>query len=334
MTHRGRQPVVLAGDIGGTKTNLGLFRMGKKRPVPKVIETYSSPQAPNLEDIVARFLKKHPASVAGACFGVAGPVRNGYCKTTNLPWDVSEKRLKTRFGFHQVRLVNDLTATAYAIPLLRGRELFHLNPGKKAKGENLGLIAPGTGLGMALLVWHMGLYTPVPSEGGHSDFAPQNDHEMALWQYLHVRVGHVSVERVLSGPGLFIIYCWLKFTGQHPEPEWLAKEMNKDDPARVISEAALVKKDPLCVKALDLFVSILGAAAGNLALTGLTRGGMYLGGGIVPKVLPKLQEGSFMNAFVNKGRFRPLLEQTPVRVILNDKAALLGAAYKAFAPSL
>jgi len=333
MVHFKNQAMVLAGDIGGTKTNLGLFRAGKKRPVPDVIESYPSQEASNLEDIVEEFLERHPVSVAGACFGVAGPVKNGRCKITNLPWDISERKLKNRFGFGRVRLINDLSAMAYAVPLLTGRELFSLNKGKKSKGESLGLIAPGTGLGMALLVWRDGKYIPVPSEGGHSDFAPQNKAEIALWQYLHVRVGHVSVERVLSGPGLFIIYCWLKFTGQATEPTWLAEKMNEDDPAKVISEAALVEKEPLCVKALDLFISVLGAAAGNLALTGLTRGGMYLGGGIAPKVLQKLREGLFMEAFVNKGRFRPLLEQTPVRVILNDKAALLGAAHGALPTS-
>lgn len=334
MARPRKQRMVLAGDIGGTKTNLGLFVMGKKRPVLKVIETHPSRQAPDLASIVEKFLGTHNVSIASACFGVAGPVKNGRCRTTNLPWDVSERKLKNRFGFRRVRLINDLTATAYAIPLLTGRELFSLNQGRKSKGENLGLIAPGTGLGMALLVWNDGNYMPVPSEGGHSDFAPQNKAELALWQYLHVRVGHVSVERVLSGPGLFIIYCWLKFTGQESEPAWLADRMNQDDPSKVISEAALTEKEPLCVKALDLFVSILGATAGNLALTGLTRGGIYLGGGIAPKILPKLQEGLFMTAFVNKGRFRPLLEVMPVRVILNDKAALFGAAFRAFTPSL
>lgn len=330
MTHPGNQPIVLAGDIGGTKTNLGLFRMGKKRPVPKVIETYSSRQASNLAFIVEKFLGKHQVSIASACFGVAGPVKNGRCKITNLPWDVSERKLKNRFGWDRVRVINDLTATAYAVPLLTGRELFSLNQGKKSRCESMGLIAPGTGLGMALLVCKDGNYTPVPSEGGHSDFAPQNEGEIALWHYLHVRVGHVSVERVLSGPGLFIIYCWLKFTGQGSEPTWLAKRMNEDDPSKVITGAALVEQEPLCVKALDLFLSILGATAGNLALTGLTRGGIYIGGGIATKILPKLQEGLFMKTFVDKGRFEGLLHEIPVRVILNDKAALLGAAYRAF----
>jgi glucokinase len=191
----------------------------------------------------------------------------------------------------------------------------------------MGLIAPGTGLGMALMVWKDGNYVSMPSEGGHSDLAPQNETEVALWKYLHVRLGHVSVERVLSGPGLFITYCWLKFTGQGSEPAWLAQRMNEDDPSKVISELALVEKEPLCVKTLDLFVSILGATAGNLALTGLTMGGIYIGGGIAPKILPKLGEALFIKAFVDKGRFTGLLQSIPVRVILNDKAALLGAAH-------
>jgi glucokinase len=331
VTYSKDKTMVLAGDIGGTKTYLGLFRRGKRRPLLKVLETYSSRKAPNLESIIDDFLKRHPASLASACFGIAGPVKNGRCKTTNLPWDVSERKIKNRFGWHRVRLINDLTAAACAVPLLTKRELFPLNQRKTTRRENLGLIAPGTGLGMALLVWENGHYIPVPSEGGHSDFAPNNDVEAALWQYLHQRVGHVSVERVLSGPGLFIIYCWLKYTGREAEPAWLAQRINEADPSRVISEAAVEEKEPLCVKTLDLFVSILGGAAGNLALTGLTKGGIYLGGGISPQILPKLQEDIFMHAFTNKGRFKGLLHEIPVHVILNDKAALLGAAHCAFA---
>jgi len=331
MTHSRDKTMVLAGDIGGTKTYLGLFRRGKRRPVLKVFETYASQKAPNLEYIIDDFLRRHQVSLTGACFGIAGPVKNGRCKTTNLPWDVSERKIKNRFGWGRVRLINDLTATAYAVPLLTKGELFPLNQRKRTKGGNLGLIAPGTGLGMALLVWEDGHYIPVPSEGGHSDFAPNDDAELALWQYLHQRVGHVSAERVLSGPGLFIIYCWLKYTGQCAEPTWLAQRINEGDPPRVISDAALVEKEPLCLKTLDLFVSILGRAAGNLALTGLTKGGVYLGGGICPKILPKLKEAVFMHPFTNKGRFKGLLQEIPVHVILNDKAALLGAAHCACA---
>ncbi len=318
--------IVLAGDIGGTKTNLGLFLKGKRRPLVRAFETYSSTEAPNLEYIIDQFLERHQVSIAGACFGIAGPVKNGRCKITNLPWDVSERKLKNRFGWDRTGLINDLTATAHAVPLLTKKELFPLNHVKTAKRENLGLIAPGTGLGMALLACRDGDYIPLPSEGGHSDFAPKDEAEVALWQYLHQRVGHVSAERVLSGPGLFIIYCWLKFTGQGTEPLWLAEKMNRDDPSKVISEAALVEKEPLCVKALDLFVSIFGAVAGNLALTGFTTGGIYLGGGIPPRILPKLKENIFMKAFTDKGRFKGLLKQIRVQVIINDKAALLGAA--------
>jgi glucokinase len=320
-------PFVLAGDIGGTKTNLGFFRQGKTRPVAKVIETYSSREAPNLESIIARFLNKHQVPVQSACFGIAGPVINGRCQTTNLPWYVAEDKIKKRFKWAHVSLINDLTATAHAIPLLSSRELFRLNKAKSRKGQNLALVAPGTGLGKALLIFRDGEYVPVPSEGGHIDFSPNNEAEIKLWRYLHKRFGHVSVERVLSGPGLVNIYHWLKETGRHRIPNWLARNMEKMDPARAITEAALDGKHPVCVAALNMFVSIFGAVAGNLALIAMTTGGVYLGGGIPPKILPKLKESMFMQAFTNKGRFSELLEEIPVRVILNEQAALLGAAH-------
>jgi glucokinase len=321
---------VLAGDVGGTKTNLGLFQMGKTRPDLKETETYSSREAPNLEHIIGRFLEKHKVTIASACFGVAGPVQGGRSKTTNLPWIISENSIKKRFRWAHVILVNDLKATAYAIPLLTNKELHALNKAKARKGQNLGLVAPGTGLGMALLIWMENKYIPVASEGGHADFGPNNQKEVELWAYLHERWGHVSVERVLSGSGLSDIYSWLRLSGRHHEPAWLANKIEVMDPARAISEAALDRKDPLCEEALDIFISILGSVAGNLALTGMTTGGVYLGGGIPPKILPKLDQDTFMQAFTNKGRFRDLLEKIPVRVILNDKAALLGAAHCAF----
>jgi len=326
LQKRRKTDTVLAGDIGGTKTNLGLFLKGKKRPLPMVIETYSSREASGLEDIIKRFFKKHHVSIAGACFGIAGPVVNGHCKTTNLPWNVSEVRIKRRFKWPQVNLINDLTATAHAIPLLNSRELFSLNRNRVRKGENLALVAPGTGLGEALLIFRNGRYIPIPSEGGHADFSPNNNRDIELWQYLHERYGHVSVERILSGQGLYNIYSWLNGTGIYREPAWLKKNFEERDPARVITEAAIEGKHPLCVESLKVFVSIFGAVTGNLALTGLTTGGVYLGGGIPPKILPKLKDGVFMKAFTNKGRFKHLLERIPVRVILNDRAALLGAA--------
>ena len=327
MTKSMDKNFVLAGDIGGTKTNLGLFPMGKDRVVPEVIETFSSRNEPDLEHIIRQFLEIHPVPVTHACFGVAGPVVNGKSKTTNLPWSISADRLKTQFNFHHVRLVNDLTATSIAIPLLNKDEFFPLNQTDSIKDQNLALIAPGTGLGEALLICRNGRYSPITSEGGHTDFAPNNEVEMELWRYLHQHYGHVSIERVLSGPGLVNIYNWLKDSGPLKEPEWLKQKRIEMDPAKAITEAALVSKDPGCVEALNIFVSILGAVAGNLALMGMTTGGVYLGGGIPPKILPKLKEDIFMKAFTNKGRFKDFLEKIPVKIVLNDKAALIGAAY-------
>ena len=327
MTTSKDKTFVLAGDIGGTKTNLGLFVKGKVRPVPKVIETFSSQNALDLEHIVQQFLEIHPVPVIHACFGIAGPVIKGKSKTTNLPWSISEDRIKKKFDFHHVRLVNDLTATAMAIPLLSEDELYPLNQAASIKEQNLALIAPGTGLGQAMLIYQNNRYLPVPSEGGHADFAPNNEAEMKLWRYLHQHYGHVSIERVVSGSGLVNIYNWLKDSGRFNEPEWLKQKLKEMDPAKAITEAALASKDPGCVETLNMFVSIFGAAAGNLALTGITTGGVYLGGGIPPKILSKLKEDIFMEAFTNKGRFKGFLEKIPVKVVLNDKAALIGAAY-------
>jgi glucokinase len=306
---------------------LGLFLEGKERPVPKVIETFSSRNSSNLEHIIRQFLEMHPAPVTHACFGIAGPVVNGKSKTTNLPWSISEDRIKKQFRFHRVKLVNDLTATVMAIPLLKKDEFYPLNQAASIKDRNLALIAPGTGLGKAMLIYQNGRYVPIPSEGGHADFAPNNELEIKLWQYLHKHYGHVSIERVVSGSGLVNIYNWLISSGRFNEPGWLAQNLKEIDPARAITEAALTSKDPGCVEALNMFVSIFGAVAGNLALTGMTTGGVFLGGGISPKILSKLKENIFMDAFTNKGRFKDFLEKIPVKVILNDKAALIGAAY-------
>jgi len=330
MTSAAKETLVLAGDIGGTKTNLGLFRKGKRRPLAKIIESYPSQEAHHLENIVEQFLAKHQTAVTSACFGVAGPVINGRSKTTNLPWDVSEVQIKNRFKWPHVTLINDLAATAVAVPLLMSRELFSLNNVKTKKGNNFAVVAPGTGLGQALLIFRDGKYIPVASEAGHADFPPNNEAEVELWRCLHQRFGHVSTERVLSGPGLVNIYTCLKETGRYREPAWLARNIQGMDPARAITAAALADKHPLCVDSLNAFVSILGAVSGNLALTAMTTGGVYLGGGIPPKILPKLKESIFMRAFTNKGRFSELLEKIPVKVILDEQAALLGAAYRAF----
>jgi glucokinase len=323
---RPNHTVVLAGDIGGTKTNLGLFTKGKNRPVLQAVETYASPDAEDLSEIIKQFMADRVVEVDSACFGIAGPVVNGRCKTTNLPWEVTESRIRQNFKWRHVRLLNDVAATALAVPFLTSRELFALNKPRVRKNRNMALLALGTGLGQALLVHHDGRYHPIASEGGHADFSPRNDEEIRLWQYLHRRYDHVSIERVLSGQGLVHIYDWLKDLKNYHEPSWLSYKMSRTDPAKVISETGLGKKDPLCRKSLETFVSICGAVAGNLALTGLTLGGVFLGGGIAPKILPQVKADSFLQAFTNKGRFKNLLEKMAVRVILNEKAALLGAA--------
>jgi glucokinase len=317
---------VLAGDIGGTKTNLALFSPNKKRPVLWVRESYSSRDASSLEELVEVFLTQHPETVSSVCFGIAGPVTKGSVKTTNLPWVVSERKLRDRFTWKKVRLMNDLAATAVSIAALGQSEVFGLNPGKTDPEGTVGVVAPGTGLGIALLVFVKGQRYPLPSEGGHVDFAPKDAQEIELLRHLLGQRSHVSVERLVSGPGLLTIYSWLKEYRGHTEPKWLQEMFTLKDASQVISEAALAEKEPLCVESLDMFVSILGSVAGNLALTGMTTGGIYLAGGICPKILPKLTEAGFMKAFTAKGRFEEFLSGIPVRVILNDKAALLGAA--------
>jgi glucokinase len=321
------QQYVLAGDTGGTKTRLGIFAPGKTRPVARIEKTYPSKSAPSLECLVHDFLTQSSLPVTAACFGIPGPVIRGHSKATNLPWDVSEKKMKKQFGWPVARLVNDLTATATAVPLLRKSELCPLNNARAVKGQDIVLIAPGTGLGQALLLCRDGEYCCMPSEGGHADFAPNSPDETDLWAYLHRRYGHVSAERVLSGSGQVNIYEWLRDSGRYKEPQWLAEEMKKAEPASVVSRMAASGRSPLCAAAEKQFVSIFGSVAGNLALTGMALGGVYLGGGIPPRILGILQDGVFMKAFTAKGRFKNFMEKIPVRVILNDNAALLGAAY-------
>jgi glucokinase len=320
---------ILAGDVGGTKTILGLFMRGDKRPRAEHVETYPSLDFPDLESIIRRFLDRYPVEVGSACLGIAGPVIDGRCKATNLPWEVSETSLAESFGWSSVNLINDLVALTHSIPWLEEGEVLSLNQAKPRSGGPIALLAPGTGLGQALLIDQEGHYRPVASEGGHVDFAPRDDAEIELWRYLHRQFGHVSLERVLSGPGIVNIYTWVKESGRYGESLGLTKSSSGPDLAPAITEAALQGSNPLCVEALNRFVSILGAAAGNLALIALTTGGVFLGGGIPPKIAPKLKERIFGEAFTDKGRFRNLLESIPVWVILNSEAALVGAAIHA-----
>jgi glucokinase len=320
------QIVLLAGDVGGTKARLGLFSLGEIRPTPLAVRAYPSRDAANIEELIAVFLNEYPAPITNACIAIAGPVRDGQCNATNLPWVVTEAGLGKRFGWERVRLINDLAATILAAPLLDDSELCALNQGRPDPKGNIGVVAPGTGLGMALATVQGDRIHPLPSEGGHADFAPKNEKEIALLAHLLRRFSRVSAERVISGPGLHSIYDWLSSSIGGEEPAALTQKLNSDDPSKVIAETAIAGEDHVCVEALEAFVSILGSTAGNLALTGMTTGGMYLGGGIPPKILPKLREALFMDAFASKGRFTELLMRIPVKVILNDQAALLGAA--------
>lgn len=319
--------MILAGDIGATKTNLALFN-GDVR-APHCLETFQSSEHDGLEAMVATFLARHPADVEAACFGVAGPVRDGRVEKVNLAWPVDSRRIAGQLGLERVGLLNDLEANAWGIAALGPEDFAVLHEGDPDAVGNAVVIAAGTGLGEAGLYWDGERHRVIASEGGHTDYAPRTELQVELWRFLAARLRHVSYERVCSGMGLVNIYTFLRGRGSEPEPAWLTEELATGDPGAAISRAALEGRDAVCGAALDLMVEIWGAEAGNLALKFLATGGVYLGGGIAPKVLPKLEDGVFVREFVGKGRFTQLLERVSVRVILNDKTALLGAALSA-----
>jgi len=317
--------MILAGDVGGTKTLVALYDDSPGRLSPVREESYQSGDFTSLEDVLHRFLRTGTgASLRAACFAVAGPVIDGRCKTTNLPWELDERQLGAALRT-RVRLLNDLEGAAYGLSTIGRDELEVLQAGARREGSMV-LIAAGTGLGEAILVRSGDAYHVIASEGGHADFASRTDVEAALLAYLRREHAHVSYERLLSGPGLLNIYRFLRDSGHAPEPEWLRARLATGDPSAIISEMALSGEDPLCTKTLELFVSIYGAEAGNLALKALALGGVFVGGGIAPKILPKLRDGSFIDAFNDKGRMAGLMRSLDVSVVLNPRVALLGAA--------
>ena len=322
--------MILAGDIGGTKTDLAVFSPETDPRTPLAQAEFPSASYPSLEAMVRDFLARVQLPVERACFGVAGPVIDGRVKTTNLPWVIEAAKLAEELSFQSVHLLNDLEAIALAVPLLHPDDLRTLNKGKPIPGGAIAVIAPGTGLGEAFLIWDGARYRAHASEGGHADFAPTSPAQIGLLQYLQARYDHVSVERVCAGVGIPNIYDYLRDSGFALETPEVAKQLAAAaDRTRVILEAALHPPPtgpcPLCVATLDTLVSILGAEAGNLALKVLATGGVYLGGGIPLHVLPALEDGRFMQALQNKGRFAELLGSVPVHVIV-ARAALLGAA--------
>ncbi len=324
--------MILAGDIGGTKTNLALFPPADGRPRPVYSRRLCTIDYTGPEAIIEDFLDGRHQEVEAACLAVAGPVTDGQARFTNLPWTLSADRLGHRFGWRRCRLLNDVEATIHALPLLEATEFEALRPAVPLPDGNLAIMAPGTGLGMGLAIQRRGEVVPLASEGGHADFAPIDEESLSLWRYLKAQRPRVTLESVLSGAGLERIYQWRRHLGEtHPDPRTAQRIENSDDPPAQISNLAMHRQDPVCVQAMACFVRCLGAAAGNLALTATTRGGIYLAGGIAPKILPELKRGGFEAAFLDKGRFRDFLASVPVRVILTESAPVLGAASVAMA---
>ena len=320
--------MLLAGDVGGTKTLLGLFAPGDRRPALVTGASFATLDDDSLVHIIARFLRGSPARVDAACFGVAGPVREQRATLTNVPWAVAATEIGAAFSIPSVALLNDLEAMAWAVPVLEPHEVFTLQEGRAIAGGNAALIAAGTGLGEAFLPYVNGRYVPSPSEGGHADFSPRTPDEVALMQMLTSLYGRAEWEQVLSGPGLIHIH---RYKHPHGCPVCDASV----DPAlapSIISAAAMERRCPQCADSLEMFVAAYGAEAGNLALRCLSTAGLYLGGGIAPKILPALRAPGFLDAFRSKAPMTPLLDSIPVSVILNEQAGLLGAAVFANQP--
>lgn len=320
--------MIVAGDIGGTNARLATFdvQAGRLLLVKEIV--YPSRSAPDLETIVRRFVDEARPAATAAALGVAGPVKNGRTETPNLPWVVDARRLADILGVPRVTLLNDLKANAYGLRHLGPTDFAVLQAGAHDAAGNQAILSAGTGLGCAGLYWDGQRHRPFATEGGHSDFAPRNHLEAEVMETIAREKGRVSAERILSGSGLVRLYRFLRERSGVPESPALADRFAKEDAAAVISRSALDQADPVCVQALDAFVSAYGAEAGNVALRMLATGGVFLGGGIAPKNLAAFQRnGLFMTAFIDKGRMRSLLESVPVLVVLNDRAALWGAAH-------
>jgi glucokinase len=318
--------MILAGDVGGTKVDLALYDFTNGKLKAARDKVYKARDYPGLEVIVKEFLGAD--KVTAACFGVPGPVRDGRLRLTNLPWTLDSRELSAGLDIQHVFLINDLEANGYGVAELAPDQIYTLSEGDASQIGNRALIAAGTGLGEGLLIWNGRTHIPYPSEGGHTDYAPRNEDEIDLLRYLKEKYnGRVSFERVVAGMGLTSIYEFLREVRGMEEPAWLtAKLAAVGDPNSVITEMALTAKSEICEKALDMFVSAYGAESGNLALKVLSVGGLYVGGGIAPRIIEKLKDGTFMKAFTDKGRLSQLLIHMPVRIILEPRAAQLGAA--------
>lgn len=320
--------MILAGDVGGTKVHLALYDFSQGSLVHLQDERFPAPEYDGLEAIVREFLSRCPqGEITAACYGVPGPVRQGRLKLTNLPWTLDRVQLAAALTIPHLFLINDLEANGYGVDELKPDQIFTLNPGDHGTVGNRAIVSAGTGLGEGIMVWNGHRHIPMASEGGHCDFAARNPLEVELLRYLMEKLdGRVSFERVVSGLGLYKIYEFLRDVKKMPESPELKERLSREDPNAVIGELGDSGKDELCAKTLEMFVSAYGAEAGNMALKVLAVGGMYIGGGIAPKILNTMRSGAFMNAFTDKGRLSELLVRTPVHVILESRCALMGAA--------
>jgi len=322
--------MLLGGDVGGTKTKLALFERSGDRLERRAVEKFDSKAYPGLSAIVRTFLDRHSQTVTAACFGIPGPVKNGAVWTPNLPWKMSERELSTDLGIPKIKLVNDLAATTAAVPHLTAEQLHVIHPGSPDPTARVrAVLAPGTGLGQACLFSTDGVHHVLASEGGHVEFAAATDDEIGLLKYLRTKFGHVSAERVISGSGLENIYGYLRDSGFAPEGAAVAELLRHEPAPVIITRLGLANECPLCVKALDMLASLIGAQAGNLALTYLATGGVYLGGGMPPRILSKLTTGATVRAYTDKGRFSDFVRAIPLIVIKDDEAATYGAGHLA-----
>jgi glucokinase len=319
--------MILAGEIGATRTRLAAFDTEGNNLQQVAEKTYASQTHSGLPDIIADFILTEGIPVHSACFGVAGPVKKGRSKISNLPWTIDARDLGRQLKLETVGLLNDLEAYAYGVDALGERDFVTLNEGSEDSEGNRAVISARTGLGMAGLYWDGFRHHPFACEGGHADFAPRNALEMELLAYLQKKHGRISCERILSGPGIKNIYDFLRDSGKAEEPQWLKDQMAAaPDPPALISQLALEGKAAICDQALSIFVSVYGAETGNCALNFLSTGGIFLGGSIAAKIVPKMRAPIFMQSFLDKGRMSTLLQEMPVKIVLNDDAGIMGSA--------
>src|ERR1700704_2362849 len=319
--------MILAGDIGGTRTRLAAFETEGNRLQCVVEKTYMSQQHERLSGLLTDFIKTEGIPVHSACLGVAGPVRSGRSKISNLPWIIDAREVAQQLKLSSVGLLNDLEAYAYGIDGLESKDFVTLGQGAEDAEGNRAVISARTGLGMAGLYWDGFRHHPFACEGGHADFAPRNDLEMELLGYLQTKYGRISYERILSGPGIKNIYDFLRDAHKAEEPAWLRTQLSSaPDPPALISQMALEGKAEICDRALSIFVSVFGAETGNCALNFMSTGGIFIGGSIAVKIIRKMNDPVFLESFLDKGRMGTILKDMPVKIVANDDSGIIGAA--------